>query len=159
MHEIRERNKTEAIQKGDDSWVTNSNEMEQMALNHFSEIFKGLNLVNEEVDRLNDVNKGLNGVSNALNKAQITFLNKPFSRKEVKRALFSMGDWKSPGPDGVPAEFYKKNWKWIKEDLLSGVLSFLSTGHILKELSKTNIALIPKRENPNSFDHFPPISL
>ena len=29
----------------------------------------------------------------------------PFSREEVKKALFSIGDLKAPGPDGLHAVF------------------------------------------------------
>ena len=31
----------------------------------------------------------------------------PFSRKEVKKALFSIGDLKASGPDGLHAFFFK----------------------------------------------------
>jgi phenylalanine-4-hydroxylase len=32
----------------------------------------------------------------------------PFSREEVKKALFSIGDLKAPGPDGLHAIFFKR---------------------------------------------------
>jgi hypothetical protein len=35
-------------------------------------------------------------------------LNKPYTAEEVKEALFSIGDLKAPGPDGMAAIFYKK---------------------------------------------------
>lgn len=70
-----------------------------------------------------------------------------------------MGQWKAPGPDGVPTGFFQKNWKWIKEDLISGVLSTFNLGHILKEINSTNISLIPKVEDPEFVSQFRPISL
>jgi hypothetical protein len=36
-----------------------------------------------------------------------SFLRKPFCRDEIKLTLNSMGDLKAPGPDGMPAIFYK----------------------------------------------------
>jgi hypothetical protein len=32
----------------------------------------------------------------------------PFSPEDVKKAVFSIGDFKAPGPDGLHAVFYKK---------------------------------------------------
>jgi hypothetical protein len=32
----------------------------------------------------------------------------PFSPEEVKKKIFSIGDLKAPGPDGLHAIFYKK---------------------------------------------------
>ena len=41
----------------------------------------------------------------------------PFSEKEVFEAISQMKNNKAPGPDGFPAEFYKKCWHIIKGDL------------------------------------------
>ena len=42
----------------------------------------------------------------------------PFSEKEVFEAISQMKNNKAPGPNGFPAEFYKKCWHIIKGDLL-----------------------------------------
>ncbi|GJZ00480.1 RNA-directed DNA polymerase, eukaryota, reverse transcriptase zinc-binding domain protein [Tanacetum coccineum] len=39
------------------------------------------------------------------------------SRQEVKDALFSMGNEKSPGPDGYTTAFFKESWDIIADDL------------------------------------------
>ena len=55
----------------------------------------------------------------------------PFTEKEVFEAISQMKNNKAPGPDGFPAEFYKKCWHIIKgwgdllplfNDLFSGQL-------------------------------------
>jgi hypothetical protein len=35
-------------------------------------------------------------------------LTAPFSADEVRRAAFSIGDFKAPGPDGIHVVFYEK---------------------------------------------------
>ena len=43
--------------------------------------------------------------------------NKKLNTEDIRRAIRSMGNNKSPGPDGIPAEFYK-----LFEDLVAGEL-------------------------------------
>ncbi|XP_071677285.1 uncharacterized protein [Lolium perenne] len=45
----------------------------------------------------------------------------PYTREEVKKALFNIGDLKAPGPDGLHAVFYKRFWHIIGEDLTDEV--------------------------------------
>jgi hypothetical protein len=36
-----------------------------------------------------------------------------YIEEEINTALNSIGDLKAPGPDGMPAIFFKKNWELI----------------------------------------------
>lgn len=45
-------------------------------------------------------------------------LTKEFTHEEIKCALDLIGDLKAPGPDGMPAIFFKQFW-----DVLGGKLS------------------------------------
>ena len=47
----------------------------------------------------------------------------PYSEKEVFEAISQMKNNKAPGPDGFPAEFYKKCWHIIEGDLLLRIYS------------------------------------
>ncbi|XP_074267163.1 uncharacterized protein LOC141590470 [Silene latifolia] len=86
-------------------------------------------------------------------------LSKPYTRKEVRRAVFQLGPMKSPGPDGIPALFYQRYWYHIKDDVTAAVLSMLKSGNILRRFNHTSIALIPKIRNPETVEQFRPISL
>ena len=46
-------------------------------------------------------------------------LSAPFTEKEVFEAIAQMKPNKAPGPDGFPAEFYKKCWHIVKDYLMS----------------------------------------
>nr|XP_043625583.1 uncharacterized protein LOC122597008 [Erigeron canadensis] len=78
---------------------------------------------------------------------------------EVKDALFSMGDDKSPRPDGFSAAFFKAALDVIGTDVMAAVKDFFHSGKLLKELNHTIIALIPKVAAPARVTDFRPISL
>ncbi|GKA91797.1 auxin efflux carrier, partial [Tanacetum coccineum] len=64
--------------------------------------------------------------------------------REIKDAMFSMGDEKSPGPDGFSAAFFKEAWHIVGVDVINAIREFFTNGKLLKELNHTIIALIPK---------------
>uniref|UniRef100_A0A803Q9P7 Reverse transcriptase n=1 Tax=Cannabis sativa TaxID=3483 RepID=A0A803Q9P7_CANSA len=68
-----------------------------------------------------------------------------YTEKEVKEALFSIPGIKAPGPGGFGSAFYQDNWTFVRTDFVAVVLSFLSTGKMLKEINTTTITLIPKK--------------
>lgn len=86
-------------------------------------------------------------------------LMKPFTREEVRRALFQMSPSKAPGPDGMTALFFQKFWHIVGMDVTDSILDFLNNGHMLKGLNYTHIALIPKVKSPEFMTQFRPISL
>ncbi|XP_074318766.1 uncharacterized protein LOC141655593 [Silene latifolia] len=75
-------------------------------------------------------------------------LSRPFTAKEICGAVFQMGAFKAPGPDGIPACFYQKCWFMVKHDFTKATLSILNWGMVLKELNRTFITLIPKNDAP-----------
>ncbi|GJT28157.1 putative RNA-directed DNA polymerase, eukaryota, reverse transcriptase zinc-binding domain protein [Tanacetum coccineum] len=80
------------------------------------------------------------------------------SDKEIKDALFSMGNDKSPGPDGFTAAFFKEAWEIVGHDVINAVKEFFTNGKLLKELNHTYIALIPKVQIPMKVTDYRPIS-
>nr|XP_051210949.1 uncharacterized protein LOC127328385 [Lolium perenne] len=45
-------------------------------------------------------------------------LTAPYTKEEIRKAVFQMELNKAPGPDGFPAEFFQTFWDTIKKDLL-----------------------------------------
>ncbi|XP_062107455.1 uncharacterized protein LOC133818547 [Humulus lupulus] len=68
----------------------------------------------------------------------------PFTKKDVKRSLFSIPSIKSPSPDGFGSGFYKALWKDIGEEISEAILMFFEHGVIPSELNGTILSLIPK---------------
>ena len=55
-------------------------------------------------------------------------LTREFTEAEIKQALFDIGDLKTPGPDGLPAIFYKNFWDVVGGQLTKEVLGVLREG-------------------------------
>lgn len=73
-----------------------------------------------------------------------TLTTTPYIPGEVTTALFQMAPLKSPGPDGFPAIFFKKDWNILGTDIISCILDFLNGRRLPNRLNFTFIVLIPK---------------
>jgi hypothetical protein len=78
------------------------------------------NLFTREVQEADDA--VLNDVDQKVSANMNQLLLAPFSREEVKKALFNIGDLKAPGPDGLHAVFFKRFWGMLEDDLVDEVL-------------------------------------
>lgn len=66
---------------------------------------------------------------------------------------------KSPGPDGLPIEFYKRYWNIIGEKMTQIVNEVLEGKNIPSEFKECKIVLIPKNKGCKKINNFRPISL
>jgi hypothetical protein len=82
----------------------------------------------------------------------------PFSADDVRKEVFSIGDYKAPGPDGLHLVFYKKNWNVYGEEITQEVLQAVNSGVIPDGWNDTTVILIPKTDNPELVTQFRPIS-
>ncbi|GJY51080.1 RNA-directed DNA polymerase, eukaryota [Tanacetum coccineum] len=90
---------------------------------------------------------------------QITSLDAPFSREEIKREVWDCGSDKAPGPDGFTFGFFKRFWEVIKEAVFAFVRSFQNRRVIPHGCNSSFIALIPKVNDPRFTSDFRPTSL
>ena len=75
----------------------------------------------------------------------------PLSEKQCAEAAKSMDSGKTPGSDGLPAEFYKVFWKDIPSSLLVSALNCaLESGCLSKTQRRGIIKMIPKKKTRNS---------
>lgn len=81
------------------------------------------------------------------------------SMEEVKDAIFVIPIDSSPGPDGFGAGFLRSCWDIVKVDVMDAVNDFFSGKSFPRFYSVSSLVLIPKVDNPTSFDKFRPISL
>ena len=85
-------------------------------------------------------------------------LTTPYTREEVKKALFDIPCSKAPGLDDFETFFYRDAWSVIGDDVIDAVLDTIHNGRILKEVNAIVITLIPKTKCPKNVTEFRPIS-
>lgn len=85
-------------------------------------------------------------------------LSLSFTREEVATALKQIHPSKAPGPDGMSAIFYQKHWDIVGNSVSNMVLNVLNNNLPISEINKTNISLIPKKNNPSRMSEFRPIN-
>ena len=65
---------------------------------------------------------------------------------------------KALGIDGVHAFFFQKHWSVVGESICDLVRKIFDGGSVDSDICRTLIILIPKKDNPESFNQFRPIS-
>lgn len=85
---------------------------------------------------------------------------KPIPIAELAQALKAMSNNKTPGTDGIPADFYKVFWREIREPLALCFQWVLENGQLTQEQSRGVICLIPKKEKDKArLENWRPITL
>eukprot|EP00252_Welwitschia_mirabilis_P007287 TRINITY_DN1852_c0_g1_i11.p1 TRINITY_DN1852_c0_g1~~TRINITY_DN1852_c0_g1_i11.p1 ORF type:complete len:163 (+),score=5.45 TRINITY_DN1852_c0_g1_i11:74-562(+) len=85
-------------------------------------------------------------------------LCRPISSGDIKDAIFSIENDKSPGPDGFSVKFFKSTWDTVGQDVCTVIKAFFSNGKMPTSINSTMITLIPKISNPSSALNFRPIA-
>jgi hypothetical protein len=88
------------------------------------------------------------------------FCDKPISQQEILESLKHLSNGKSPGSDGLPADWYKFFWNDIKNLLTNSILYAFEQCELSVEQKRGIITLIPKKNNNRLFlKNWRPISL
>ncbi|XP_021985819.1 uncharacterized protein LOC110882016 [Helianthus annuus] len=96
--------------------------------------------------------------SNVLDPSVANHMCRQVTEDEVKKAMFSIGIDKAPGPDGYTAAFFKSAWPIVGDDVSRAIIDFFDTGNLLRELNHTLIVLVPKVPSPSTVTDFRPIA-
>ncbi|KAH1067161.1 hypothetical protein J1N35_032148 [Gossypium stocksii] len=94
-----------------------------------------------------------------LKENDIDFLNTLVFNDEIKKALFDMAPLKALGSDSFHAYFFQSQWDLVGCAVCEWVQGIFVGNRIEEDLNNTLIMLIPKKDCPEDFSHFRPISL
>ncbi|KAI0522497.1 hypothetical protein KFK09_004876 [Dendrobium nobile] len=81
------------------------------------------------------------------------------TEQEVRQAVFSMGNNRAPGMDGITSSFLKFYWEIIKCEVTRAIIHFFCTNTMCESWKDTLVVLIPKTEIAILLAKFRPISL
>jgi hypothetical protein len=142
--------KIEKLRNEEDELISGQHNLCEVARNYFQELFSPKGGVMDPV---------LSLISPRVTVEDNAMLVAPFTKEEVRLALFQMHPDKSPGPDGFNPAFYQNFWDLCGDDVFTAIKDWLGRGYFSSTLNETNICLIPKCDSPISMKDFRPISL
>jgi hypothetical protein len=147
----QKKNKIEKLQTEQGGVVDDIEKMETLATKYFSKLYQA-DLTVQPVTITESFDQKVSDTDNDALCAE-------FTDEEISFALFQIGPTKAPGPDGILACFFQRNWGTLKEDIIKSVRDFFAKGVMPDGINDMAIVLIPKIKNPVSLRDFRPISL
>ena len=100
------------------------------------------------------------GDERAIDEYELTSCEGVLTEKECLEALRDMESEKTPGTDGLPAEFYKVFWKDVSSTLISALNYAYETGKLSITQRRGIIKLIPKKDaEPFFIKNWRPLNL
>lgn len=147
----KKRTQIEVLQDANGTWHTDRKQIADILFEHFSGMSSSTDPV-INVDFMNNIPKCITDTDNEM------LLIIPFA-EEIKRTVFMMKPWTSPGPDGFPSGFYQQFCDVVGEDTIRMVQAFFHSKYLLKETNHNFLSLIPKVVCPTNASDFRPISL
>jgi hypothetical protein len=137
------------LTQGDGQLVNTFEGLSSLGTSHFKEIFKAQ--VRSSIAEIVNVARLF---PRFVEEDEWVSLMEEVSEQELLVVMCSFQKGKSPGPDGWPIEFYLGFFDLLGNDILKVVEESRKNGHIHDPLNATFIALIPKSDNPATFDDF-----
>ncbi|KAA3474645.1 reverse transcriptase [Gossypium australe] len=146
----RKHNRIMTLRVDNGDWCSDQNILQNKAVEFFQKLYGEAPNTPEDTP-----NHGFP----CIKPSEIRFLETPISNEEIKKALFDMAPLKAPGSDGYHALFFQSQWDILGNDVCQWVKSVFDGKPIEPELNNTLLVLIPKKESPEDFSQFRPISL
>jgi hypothetical protein len=123
----------------------------------FTHLYKEVEHKNFEQECLKFTN---NEAIPKITESQKQFCDSEITEEELTKCIKFFKNKKSPGTDGLPAEFYKFFWNDIKQLVLESFKYALRNGELSVEQKRGIISLIPKKDKNRLYlKNWRPISL
>ena len=133
-------------------WVQGFDKVTDIMTDYYTE------LLGKKGTQRNHIDPHVTQYGNTLSLEQQITLCQPFKDTEIKQAIFSIPDFKSPGPDGFSSGFYKASWENTSTWVCQAVHEFFRNGELPSFFGETKLVMLPKITNPEYATDFRPIS-
>ena len=131
------------LQKGD-KIITSEFEILQQCHDYYQKLYKKSNVCDVTQKNL------LQNIPNKITQQQNEILIKQINENKLKQGIFQMENYKYPAIDGLPIEYYKEFYEYLKDDLLQLYNNILFIEkQSLKTMNRAIITLIPKKSDTN----------
>lgn len=154
MMDYRGENKILKLSNAAGETIQNHKEISTLLTSHFKQIDQ-----ETQEDRTAAIGEITQAIPKSITSKQNAALRRKVSLEEVEEAIKSMPNDKAPGPDGFTINFYKDCWPTVKIEVWEVVEDSRCSSSILRSLTSTFIALIPKEEEARTPEKFRPIAL
>ncbi|XP_026459086.1 uncharacterized protein LOC113359710 [Papaver somniferum] len=118
----KKKNQIDALKLPNGTWITEANEIIYYLVNHFTCLFKK----DPEEDRYHIQ---LQAEAQIYRSCNNTISLVP-SKEEVWNTIRRMKSLKAPGPDGMPALFYKSCWETIVDEVTKTIQDCFATASL-----------------------------
>ncbi|CAI5998434.1 unnamed protein product [Closterium sp. NIES-65] len=95
----------------------------------------------------------------ALQESDRLQLDSEWSEQEVKPALKGLPAGKAPGQDGLPKEFFERNWELLGPAVMREVRTFESAGVLSESFTTAVTILLHKKGDRDDLGNYRPITL
>ena len=140
------------LRRGDGTLTSDPAEMRSLAVRYYAELYGA-----EECDgdSAADLLQGLPQLS----PGQREELDSDIAFEELTAAVKQLSTGRSPGVDGLPAEFYQRFWTVLGRDFYDVVLECLQTGILPTSCRRAVLSLLPKKGDLGFLKNWRPVSL
>ncbi|XP_019256398.1 PREDICTED: uncharacterized protein LOC109234797 [Nicotiana attenuata] len=135
----------------DGAWIEDQNKLSEAAIEFFQKQF-----TNEGDSTSFEL---LNNVPTMVTREQNMELCRLPTEKEVKDAVFALSSESASAPDGFSGLFFQVCWDIVGLDIHSLLVLFFEGSPLPKSITHTNLVLLPKKPQVQTFSDLRPISL
>lgn len=117
----QKRNEVLTLKDKDGDWVEGQYQEKDLLVESLKDIFHS----GQDIAQKNDLDMVLRELDlPQLSPIQVCHLQRPISDGDIKCAMFSMDNSKSPGPEGFTTAFFKLHWNIVERSVCDAVKNF-----------------------------------